>query len=288
MDNQPTPELMLSLVRQSYRDNMGEFSYQTFVSRLWKELDKVNAPGLVKVPEQDRYLHGHQPYNYDGSSQELKTSAIEAYSRLLRSGFVADQPGDHFRTHPPSGQRFRWTERGVSWINDGQAVPENSSAYMDYLRSLVGSLDSVVEQYVSEALVAFDRGADFAAAVMVGAACEKLLYLLTEAMLPALESSAEKVKLEKLLESVKITAVAELLRDKIETTRTIPYPVKEGAGAYWSAMIEAIRQQRNDAVHPMNARASRDSVRFSLTALPAVVQGAEKLQSWLLQNPASV
>ena len=50
-------------------------------------------------------------------------------------------------------------------------------------------------------------------------------------------------------------------------------------------MIEMTLQQRNDAVHPMNAKAS---VRFSLSALPVVVQGAGKLQIWLLQNPSSI
>ena len=288
MDNQPTPEFMLSLVRQSYRDSMGDFGYSVFISRLWQELDKVGVSSLGKLSEQEKLNYGGRPYNYAKSSSQLKSAATEAYFRILHSGFVVVQPDDNFGVAPPSGQWFRWTARGQTWIADAQPVPEDPSAYMDYLRTLVGSLDPVVEQYVSEALVAFDRGADFAAAVMVGAACEKLLYLLTEAMLPALQSPAEKMKLEKLFESRKISQVADSLRVRIETAKSIPYPVKEGAGAYWSAMIEAIRQQRNDAVHPMNAKASRDSVRFSLSALPAVVQGAGKLQSWLLQNPASV
>ncbi len=289
MNTQPTPEFMLSLVRQSYRDSMGDFSYQVFISRLWRELDKVGIPNLGKIPEQERYSYGGQPYHFDRSSQELKALAVEAYSKIVRSGYVAEQPSSsNFGTHPPSGQWFRWTARGQAWINDAQPVPEDPSAYMNYLRNLVDSLDPVVEQYVSEALVAFDRDADFAAAVMVGAACEKLLYLLTEAMLPALTSPAEQAMLKKLFESRKITAVADFLRNKIEMPKLIPYPVKEGAGVYWSAMVEAIRQQRNDAVHPMNAKASRDSVRFSLSALPAVVQGAEKLRSWLHQNPASI
>jgi hypothetical protein len=289
MQDQPTPEFMLSLVRQSFRDSMGDFSYEVFISRLWKELDKASAPGIVKVPEQERYLHGNQPYNYDGSSHGVKEAAVEAYSKIVQSGFIVEQPAQQFFERArPSGQWFRWTARGQAWINDAQPVPEHPFAYMDYLRSLVGALDPVVEQYVTEALVAFDRGADFAAAVMVGAACEKLLYLLTEAMLSALQLPAEKVKLEKLFEVRKITATADFLRTKIEISKAIPYQVKEGTGAYWSAMVEAIRQQRNDAVHPMNAKASRDSVRLSLSALPAVVQGAVKLQSWLLQNPASI
>ena len=179
MDNQPTPEFMLSLVRQSYRASQGSFSYKTFISRLWGELEKLGVPGLVKVPDQMRAVSGH--YNYALSSHELKVSTIEAYNKILRSGFVVEEPGDYFGFAPPSGDSFRWTGRGQAWIDDAQPVPEDGSAYMEYLRS-VGSLDCVVEQYISEALVAFERGADFAAAVMVGAACEKLLYLLTDAM----------------------------------------------------------------------------------------------------------
>jgi hypothetical protein len=289
MENQPTPEFMLSLIQQSFRNSMGDFGYETFINRLWRELDKVGAPGVIKVPEQDRWMHSGQVYNYDASSHELKAAAVEAYSKIIQSGFVVEQPAQQFfeRTRP-SGQSFRWTERGNAWISDSQPVPEAPSAYMGYLRGQVGRLDLVVEQYVSEALVAFERGADFAAAVMVGAACEKLLYLLAEAMLPALQSPAEKVKLEKLFESRKISQVADFLRVKIETAKAIPYPVKEGVAAYWSAMIEMIRQQRNDAVHPMNAKASRESVRFSLSTLPLVVQGAGKLQIWLHQNADSI
>ncbi|MEG9433740.1 hypothetical protein [Terriglobus sp. ADX1] len=288
MSDQPAPEFMLSLIRLSYRQSMGDFGYQVFISRLWRELDKVGTSGLGKVPEQDRYLYAGQPYNFSASSYEVKASAIEAYSRILRSGFVVEQPSDNFGTAPPSGQWFRWTERGKMWIEEAHAVPEDPSAYMHYLRDLVGNLDPVVEQYVSEALVSFDRGADFAAAVMVGAACEKLLYLLGEAMVSAIASTAERARLEKLFESRRIASLSEFLREKIDATKEVPYSVKEGIGAYWSAMVEAIRQQRNDAVHPMNAKASRDSVRLSLLALPAVIKSAAKLHSWLLENRARI
>lgn len=150
MDNQPTPEFMLSLIRQAYRDSMGEFSYQTFISRLWKELDKAGVPGLEKVSEREMYRHNYQPYNYDASPHELKSSAVEAYFRLIRNGYVVEQPNSNFGTNPPSSQQFRWTARGMAWINDAQPVPEDSAAYMDYLKNTVGNLDAVVEQYVSK------------------------------------------------------------------------------------------------------------------------------------------
>ena len=58
------------------------------------------------------------------------------------------------------------------------------------------SMDDVVEQYVTEALIAFERQAYFAAAVMLGAASEKALYILAEAMVDALKSQKAKQTLE--------------------------------------------------------------------------------------------
>jgi hypothetical protein len=47
---------MLSLIRQSYRDSMGDFGYQVFISRLWRELDKVEVPNLGKISSQEKHL----------------------------------------------------------------------------------------------------------------------------------------------------------------------------------------------------------------------------------------
>ena len=62
------------------------------------------------------------------------------------------------------------------WIAGAEPVPENAGAYLEFLRSRVSPLDPVIEQYVLEAVTAFERQAHFASAVMLGAASEKALY----------------------------------------------------------------------------------------------------------------
>ena len=39
---------VLQLVRASFSEQMGELSYQVFLQRLWKKLEAVNDPGVVK------------------------------------------------------------------------------------------------------------------------------------------------------------------------------------------------------------------------------------------------
>jgi hypothetical protein len=66
----------------------------------------------------------------------------------------------------------------------------------------------------------------------------------------------------------------------------IPYSVSEGASPHLASLFEAIRTQRNDAVHPMNATVSASSVRLLLCSFPYALGRTEKLRAWLGANPA--
>jgi hypothetical protein len=71
---------------------------------------------------------------------------------------------------------------------------------MKFLHDRVPNMDAVVELYVREALTPFERQAYFAAAVMLGAASEKALYLLADAILGALKNPTSKQTLRDLLQ----------------------------------------------------------------------------------------
>jgi hypothetical protein len=73
---------------------------------------------------------------------------------------------------------YCWTERGLQWIKGAEPIPEAVTKYMNFLREHVPTLDDVIFQYILEALEAFNREANFAAAVRVGTASEKAVYLL--------------------------------------------------------------------------------------------------------------
>ena len=164
---------------------------------------------------------------------------------------------------------------------------------MKFLRKHVGTLDDVIEQYILEALTAFNREAFFAAAVMVGAASEKAVYLLTASLLNALKPSRRRTTLETALSKRQLFALLDCVRKTIEDCSAgnpalIPYSATEGASAHLASLFEAIRTQRNDAVHPMNATVSASSVRLLLHSFPYALNATEKLRAWFDANPGSL
>ncbi len=80
-----------------------------------------------------------------------------------------------------------------------------------------------------EALAAFEREAYFASAVMLGAASEKELYLLAEAILLALKDPVKQSKLKRLSDRRKLL---ETVRDTIHeavTAKVLLYTDSEGS-----------------------------------------------------------
>ena len=90
---------------------------------------------------------------------------------------------------------------------------------MKFLHDRIPNLDAVIVQYITDGLIAFERGAYFAAAVMLGAASEKALYLLAEAMVDALKSPKAKQTLEQHLKGRSLNPLFTFIRDTFERNR---------------------------------------------------------------------
>jgi hypothetical protein len=186
---------------------------------------------------------------------------------------------------------FNVTQRGMTWFQGKEPLPEDAERYLIFLHERVPAIDPIIEQYVVEALTAFDREAYFASAVMLGAASEKELYLLAEGVLLALKDPARQSKLKGLLDRRKLLELFESVRDTIRaavTAKLLPYSDSEGSATHLLSLYEAIRVQRNEAVHPMNATVSEESVRLLLQAFPYSLSKSEDLRAWFLANPSSI
>jgi hypothetical protein len=282
-------ERVLQLVRTSFNESLGELSQKVFFQRLWSKLDSLNDPGVVK-PSPHQYQTGQ--YLYDQAPHDLQAVAHEGFFYLVNSGYVYPKPiGDYINFR--HSEWYCWTERGLQWVKGAEPIPEEAAGYMKFLRAHVPTLDMVIGQYISEAITAFNREAYFAAAVMVGAASEKAIYLLAASLLTALKPSRRRTTLETALTKRQLFTLLDSVRSTIEDSSTsnpapIPYSVSEGASAHLASLFEAIRTQRNDAVHPMNATVSASSVRLLLHSFPYALSTTEKLREWLDANPAAL
>jgi hypothetical protein len=282
-----TVERLLQLVRASFKDQMGDLSAAVFFQRLWAKLEAINDPGIVR-PAPNQY-HPGRVYLYEQSPHDLQAAANQALFYLLGSGYVYPKPtGDYLNFR--HSEWYCWTERGLQWIRGAEPIPEAATEYMKFLKEYVPTVDDVIFQYILEALVAFNREAYFAAAVMLGAASEKEVYLLAASLLSALKPSRRRTTLETTFNKRQLFALLDCVRKTIEdgsagNPAPIPYSVSEGADAHLSSLFEAIRTQRNDAVHPMNAIVSASSVRLLLHSFPYALNVTDKLRKWADANP---
>ena len=284
-------ERILQFVRASFSEQMGDLSYQVFLQRLWKKLEAVGDSGVIKPsPNQ---AHPGRAYLYEQAPFALQATANETFFHMLNAGYAYPKPtGDFFR-HFSLSEWYLWTERGLQWIKGAEPLPEESVGYMKLLKEQVPVLDSVIEQYIVEALTAFNRDAYFAAAVMVGAASEKAIYLLAASLLNAMKPSHRRGTLETTMSRRQLFPLLESVRKIIDEcsagkSAPIPYSASEGASVHLASLFEAIRTQRNDAVHPMNATVSVSSVRALLCSFPYALGTTQRLRTFLDSNPASL
>lgn len=180
------------------------------------------------------------------------------------------------------------TLRGLEWAKGNEPLPEDIAGYMKFLHDRIPNLDAVIEQYIADGLIAFERGAYFAAAVMLGAAAEKTIYLLGDAMLGALIIPKAKQTLEGHLNGRSLNSLFKFIREALDRNHkvnTIPY---DGSIPHLVSLFEAIRTQRNDAVHPTTGQVSADSVRLLTASFPYALSKTEELRAWLVANPQTL
>jgi hypothetical protein len=236
---------------------------------------------IITLPSGQRYgsLDSH-------IGPELSRVLVEAVHYLLHNGIITRAPNaPNFPGHT-NVNNFVITQRGVEWSGGEDPIPEDARRYREVLQSLVPNLDPVVLQYVEESLTAYQRQAYFAAAVMVGAACEKSVYLLADSFLRSIQNPGEKKKLDEAMRGRSISrlfgAIQDILRAK---SKLISYDVTEGTEQHLLSFLESVRVQRNEAVHPNAALVTPIKVQLSLAAFPHACEKMFELIRWLDTHP---
>jgi hypothetical protein len=273
---------ILPIIRNEVKAR-GNFEYRVFAQQVWFALEKNKVEGVLRTPPERSY----SGQVFEPIPQGLQNAAAEAFWFLMRCGYISPVPRDD-QSGSLDLYRYNVTERGIAWFDGGEPLPEDIAGYMKFLRDRMPSLDAVVEQYMTEALIAFERQAYFASAVMLGAASEKALYILAEAMVDALKSNKARQTLEQHLKGRSLNPFFAFIRDTLERNRKLSNMPYDGCIAHLMSLFEAVRTQRNDAVHPTTGQVSADSVRLLTASFPYALSKSEELRAWLVSNPNSL
>jgi hypothetical protein len=283
---QPVYDLswILPHVRESLRKR-GNFNFEEFIDGLWAVLERVNVKSIEKYSIHQS--HAGRRYNYDAAHPDIQMAATEAFYYLEQNRFTLRPAPNSNMAFLPHG-RYVITARGQDWANGIDPLPED---YDGYMKQFDASVDPVVRQYVSESLNTYIRGTLFASAVMIGAASEKTVYMLADALVPTLQDAAKQQTLKKRIDDRKLDRMFTFIEQVVidgHKQKLIPYDVMEGTTRHLMSLIDYIKVQRNDAVHLMTFQVSADSVRFSLNAFPLAFKKVEVLRQWCLGHPSSL
>lgn len=276
---------ILPFVRSGLRRVRASFTLTEFVSATWTELEKSGAkvrrlrPYVQNNPDNPEFAHNDDP-------DDLRQSAVEAWLYLQRRGFAIPAS----RTFPSAldDSRLELTKRGREWVDGQEPIPELPAEYLTVLQRMVPNLDDVVQEYVVEGLGSFEHDRFRAAAVMIGAASEKALYMLAEKMLDAISTPKWKEKFITAFKRRDLSELFDQMKNVLGQASNLPgrpFEIFDGGQDHLMSLIKAVQVQRNNAVHPMNEKISDDTVRFSYLAFPYALQKVEQLRGWFSNNP---
>jgi len=198
--------------------------------------------------------------------------------RIVTPGYDASSPNFPF---------FRLTKFGQDYISQSAPHYYDPQGYIESLRNIVQNLDPVIEQYIFESLNCYRQQLFFASAVMIGAAAEKAILLLLQAITNSMSDPSIKKKATLLLDRPNLPEIFDTIRKTLAPlikAKTIPYSVHQGCTEHLMSLFEMIRVQRNDAIHPISGQVDRTKVILSLQTIPIALQSINKLIEWFGSN----
>ena len=182
---------ILPFVRSGLRRVRPSFTFTAFANATWTELEKSGEP-VHRLRQYEENNPNNPEFTHNNDPDSLRQSAIEAWLYLQRRGFAIPTS----RNFPATldDLQLELTKRGREWVDGQEPIPELPAEYLTALQRMVPNLDEVVREYVVEGLGSFEHDRSRSAAVMIGAASEKALYMLAEKMLDAISTPKWKEK----------------------------------------------------------------------------------------------
>lgn len=205
-------------------------------------------------------------------NQDLQEAILTEWGELFRTGLVA-WGLDLSNPNPPF---FHLTHRGRQALRNWTRDPSNPAGYLRHLDS-IAKLDAVALSYVTEGLYCYAAGFFKAAAVMVGAAAERVVLDLRDFTVDRL-TSLGKVPVPQGLEveEWKVKTVSDALRRFFDPYKGkkqghMGLELSEAFDGYWPAFTLQIRAARNEAGHPASVEpVTPDTVHASLLIFPSL------------------
>lgn len=247
-------QTLLEVIEQAAKQGPGYFQSRTILSQTAELLGirgNLDAERALLTIWSDLFLQG-----------------------LLAWGHNLDNP------EPPF---VHLTERGRRVLTAVSRDPSNPAGYLAHLAT-AGGLDAIAMSYVTEGVHTYNAACYKAAAVMVGAASERLVLELRDAVVARLGVVGRAPHAD--LNDWRVKRVLDAVEREIDAHgRVMPVKLREAYGAVWPAFTQQIRAARNDAGHPTSIDpVTADTVHASLLIFPELAKLQAELRGWVAAN----
>lgn len=186
-------------------------------------------------------------------------------------------------TSNPDWPWLRLTKFGQDVANQTIPTYYDPEGYNSTLEAISPKIDSIIKQYAVEGLNCFQHRLYFASAVMFGAAAEKAVLFLLEAIANAENQAQKKRKLKSLLDHPNLPEIFAIIQTTLEqliTKKIMPYSVHQSSTEHLLSLFEMIRVHRNDSVHPAIGQINKTKVFLTIQTLPVAIEVVYRLIGW--------
>lgn len=235
--------------------------------------ESASVPGaMLNSDEVLKKAIGRIP-SADGDA--LQQAVLTVWYDLFRNGHLS--PGHSFKHRDQTYCHV--TDAGRTMLKHRSRDPVNPGGYLEYLRCQ-GSIDQVALSYVKEALHTFNATCFKAAAVMIGAATERLILVLRDSLVEGITRVGRTPP--PALEDWPYKKVRDAITRELDSQKpSMRKEISEAYAASWVPLTELPRVSRNDAGHPVSIDPVKpEDVHVSLLLFPALAGLCAKLTVW--------
>lgn len=189
---------------------------------------------------------------------------------------------------------YRLTEHGKNSVADSASKPQpyDPDGFLIEFNRIVPNADPIVLNYLEEAVRAFNATCYKSAAVMLGAASEKLTLLLCDKFESSITDPTKQSKFAKDCAAISVSRKFSALKERLDlmvTARKFKdhHELRETIESELPAVSNLIRRCRNDAGHPdIPRQTDPDTVFLSLRVFVEYARKLYALLRYFDQNSA--
>lgn len=177
------------------------------------------------------------------------------------------------------------TDYGKKVVSVRTIQPYDPDGFLSSLKTEIPNIDSEIERYITESLLAFRRGLLLSAAVTMGVASEKAFILLHEELTNSLTDPTKKMYFQDLQSNYRTKHKFDEVKSEIMSHKSrYPRNIAENLETHLDTIYQVIRVTRNEIGHPTGKTLSRSEVYVRLQLFVEYTKIVYQLINWLQTN----